>query len=111
MSTLARAMDPAHFDAVVAETLRVPAFVWHAVFQGFLATDDFTSQLERVSAPTLLAWGDRDTYALRSAQDRLLDAIRSARLVTYEGGGHAFHWEDPSRFAGDLVAFLHTSGT
>jgi pimeloyl-ACP methyl ester carboxylesterase len=106
LSTLARPMDPAHLDTLVSETLKVPAFVWHAAFQGFLATDDFTRELRNVSVPTLLAWGDRDTYALRAAQDRLLQVIPGARFIIYEGYGHAFHWEDPARFAADLVAFL-----
>jgi pimeloyl-ACP methyl ester carboxylesterase len=106
LSTTARPVDPGHMDTIVAETLKVPAFVWHATFQGFLATDDFTSNLANVSVPTLLAWGDRDTYTLRAAQDRLLQVIPGARLIVYEDYGHAFHWEDPTRFAADLVAFL-----
>ena len=106
LSTLARPMDPAHFDTIVSETVKVPAFVWHDVFKGFLATDDFTGELANVSVPTLLAWGDRDTYALRAAQDRLLQVIPGARFIVYEGYGHAFHWEDPTRFAADLVPFL-----
>jgi pimeloyl-ACP methyl ester carboxylesterase len=106
LSTTARPVDPGYFDTIVAETLKVPAFVWHATFQGFLATEDFTSALANVSVPTLLAWGDRDTYTLRAAQDRLLQAIPGARLIVYEDYGHAFHWEDPARFAADLVAFV-----
>ena len=106
LSTLAQPMDPVHFDTIVSETLKVPAFVWHATFTGFLATADFTNELANVSVPTLITWGDRDTYALRAAQHQLLDVIPGARLTTYEGYGHAFHWEDPARFAADLVAFV-----
>jgi pimeloyl-ACP methyl ester carboxylesterase len=106
LSTLAQEMDASHLDALVAETLKVPAFVWHAAFQGFLATPDFTSELGSVSVPVLLMWGDRDTYASRAAQDRLLQAIPHARLTVYEGFGHALHWEDPVRIADDLTAFV-----
>jgi non-heme chloroperoxidase len=70
------------------------------------ATDDFTGELANVSVPTLLTWGDRDTYTLRAAQDRLLQVVPGARFIIYEGYGHAFHWEDPTRFAADLVAFV-----
>ena len=108
-STLAREMSPDHFDTVVAETLKVPSRVWREAFSGFLATPDFTNELARVEVPVLLMWGDRDTYALRESQDRLLAAIPRSGLITYEGYGHAFHWEDPVRVARDLMAFVHHS--
>jgi len=58
------------------------------------------------SVPTLIAWGDKDSYAHRDSQERLRAVLRGARFSVYEGGGHGFHWEDPARFAGDLAAFL-----
>ena len=107
VSTLARPVDAALLDTVVGETLKVPARVWHATFGGFLDTPDVLSHLtDRVQVPVLLAWGDRDTYALRGDQDRLLAALPQARLRVYEGGGHAFHWEDPAGFAAELEAFV-----
>jgi pimeloyl-ACP methyl ester carboxylesterase len=106
LSTLARDMAPDHLETIVLETLKVPARVWREAFAGFLRTPDFTSELAGVSVPALLMWGDRDAYALRPAQDRLLTVIPGARLITYEGHGHAFHWEDPGRFATDLAAFV-----
>ena len=105
-STLAREMAPDHFDTVVAETLKVPARIWHQAFDGFLKTPDFTNELASVSVPALLMWGDRDTYALRAAQARLLEAIPRARLITYEGFGHALHWEDPVSIAKDIAVFV-----
>jgi pimeloyl-ACP methyl ester carboxylesterase len=108
VSTLARPMAREHLDTAVSETLKVPARVWHEAFRRFLETPDFTSELARLSVPCLIVWGNRDTYALRDSQDRLLTAIPGARLLVYEGGGHSFHWEDPDRFAADLIAFLTT---
>jgi pimeloyl-ACP methyl ester carboxylesterase len=105
-STIAQEIDPSHFEVVVAETLEVPAFVWHAAFEGFLRTDDFTGELASVAAPTLILWGDRDTYTGRDAQVRLLESLPDARLVTYDGVGHALHWEAPARFARDVAAFV-----
>ena len=107
-STLAQEMAPDHFDTIVTETLKVPARIWREVFDGFLKTPPFTNQLARVSVPTLLMWGDRDTYASRAAQDRLLEAIPHARLITYDGFGHALHWGNPARITGDLVTFAQT---
>ena len=103
LSTLARPMDDSHLEIVVAETTKVPAFVWRAAFQGFLDTADFTDSLASVTVPTLLMWGDADTYTSRDAQDRLLAAIPGARLRVYAGAGHAFHWEDPAAVARDIA--------
>jgi non-heme chloroperoxidase len=105
-STLARPMAADHLDIVVAETLKVPARVWREAFDGFLKTPDFTSELTQITAPSLIMWGDRDTYTLRAGQERLLAAIPGARLLVYEGAGHAFHWEAPGQFTRDLVSFL-----
>jgi pimeloyl-ACP methyl ester carboxylesterase len=106
LSTLARPTSAAHLDAVVSETLKVPARVWREAFDGFLKTPDFTSELTRVSVPVLLMWGDHDSYALRAAQDRLLEVMPKAQFIAYEGSGHAFHWEHPAQVTKDLVPFL-----
>ena len=106
LSTLANPMDLGHFETIVAEALKVPAFVWHATFRGFLASADLTSQLANVAVPVLLVWGERDTYTSRAAQDRLLRVIPDARFATYQGAGHALHWEEPARFTRDLLMFV-----
>jgi pimeloyl-ACP methyl ester carboxylesterase len=49
-------------------------------------------------------WGDRDEFLPRSDQEALATAIAGSRLVTYEGTGHAVHWEQPERVAADIVA-------
>jgi pimeloyl-ACP methyl ester carboxylesterase len=106
-STLARPVPPEFLETVVSESLQVPARVWRETFQGCLETRDFSDELARVGAPTLIAWGELDTYASREDQDALQAAIAGSRLVTYSDGGHAFHWEDPERFAADLLEFVY----
>ena len=105
-STLARPIPREYLETIVAETLKVPARVWRDAFEGFLNTPDFSGELTRVRVPCLIAWGDEDGYTRRESQDRLAAVIPGARLVIYEGGGHAFHWEEPARFVADLSAFL-----
>ena len=107
ISTLARPVPEAFLETVVYESLRVPARVWRDTFQGFLQTPDFSGELASLAAPTLIAWGERDTYALRTDQEALQAVIAGSRLVTYADAGHAFHWEDPDRFATDLVEFIY----
>jgi pimeloyl-ACP methyl ester carboxylesterase len=111
MSTLARDVPPDFLETVVSETAKVPARVWRELFQGFLHTPDFTGALAGVSVPTLIVWGDRDSYATRGAQDRLLAVMPGARFIMYEGAGHGFHWEEPARFAKDLATFVAESST
>ena len=104
-STLGRPVPPAFLDMVVRESLKVPARVWRGAFAGFFE-DDFAAELGEIAAPTVAFWGDRDALAPRADQDALVAGIRGARLVVYEGTGHALHWEEPERFAADLTAFV-----
>lgn len=106
LSTLAREMPADHLALVVDETRKVPSRVWRDVFTGFLESPDFSSALTRLDAPALLVWGEKDTYAPRSAQDRLLSVLPGAKLAVYPGAGHAVHWEDPAGVARDITAFV-----
>jgi pimeloyl-ACP methyl ester carboxylesterase len=103
-STLAHAIPQPFLDAVVAESLKLPARVWRDAFAGFLE-DDFADELGAIAAPTLLVWGERDTLVPRHDQERMLRCIPDAKLAVYEGAGHAVHWEEPLRFAADLGVF------
>lgn len=103
-STLARPVPPDFLDLVVQECLKAPAAVWRAAFAGMFE-DDCVDELGSITAPTLLVWGDRDALARPVDQDALARAIPHARLVVYAGTGHALHWEEPARFAGDLTRF------
>jgi pimeloyl-ACP methyl ester carboxylesterase len=42
----------------------------------------------------------------QSDQQALVAAIAASRLVLYPGAGHQVHWEEPRRFASDLVALV-----
>ena len=108
-STLARPIPPAFLDAAIRESLKVPARVWRAIFAGFLE-QDFSAQLHRIAAPTLIMWGERDAICPRREQEALAAAIGGARLATYPGAGHALHWEQPREFAADLVTFIEGLG-
>ena len=64
------------------------------------------AQLSSIEAPTLLIWGEDDPLFGRDHQDRLVAAIRGARLLVYPDTGHNPHWERPASVAYDLTAFL-----
>jgi non-heme chloroperoxidase len=108
-STLAQPVPDFFLQTVVQESLKVPARVWIAAWQGLWETD-FSSELSRIKVPTLMVWGDQDGLFSRSEQEALQAAIAGSRLIVYPGAGHAAHWEEPERFASDLWAFVKTFG-
>ncbi len=103
-STLAGPISAEFLETVIAESLKVPARVWRDLFAGLLE-DEHVARLDSIEAPTLLIWGDQDAFLPESDQETLLATIAGSRLETYRGTGHAVHWEEPARFAADLVGF------
>jgi non-heme chloroperoxidase len=106
-STVEQTVPEPFMETVVEESLKLPARVWREVVASTLE-DDFSSELDRIEAPTLLIWGDRDDIVQRADPEAQKEVIPSSRLMVYEGAGHAIHWEEPERFASDLVTFVES---
>lgn len=104
-STLHAPVPAAFFEGIVAECLKAPAMTWRRSWDGFLAFDD-TAQLGRISAPTLIIWGEHDALFTRDDQTGLVAAIPGARLAIYPDTGHCPNWEHPERVTADLDAFI-----
>lgn len=106
-SILAQPVPQGFLDTAVREGLKVPAFVWRDAFESrWRQESDFSAELSKIKAPTLIVWGDRDARYPRSEQEALVRAITGAQLVTYSSAGHLLHWEEPERFSSDLVTFI-----
>ena len=103
LSTLARPVPDDFLAMIVAETCKPPARVWKAALSGLM--DDRTAPPNTITAPTWLIWGESDAFVPREHQDVLLAEIPGSELTVRLGGGHAFHWEDPARYASELTAF------
>ena len=95
-------------DQLVNELVKVPARVWKEIFAALLSYDDL-AELGNISVPTLLVWGDADGLVRRDMQQTLAEHIHGAELRVYEGVGHTPRWEDPTRFARDVAAFVEQS--
>jgi non-heme chloroperoxidase len=93
------------FERMVAESLKLPARVWKSALDGLLAFDD-TADLGRISAPTLLLWGQSDRLLSQEEQDHLAAAIPGAGVIVYPETGHSPNWERPQQVAADLDAFM-----
>ncbi len=105
LDTVAQPVAPDLIEAMVDESLRAPAHVWRAAFAA-LFDDHFSSELQRLDVPTLIAWGDADAFVPAEDTAALSAAIARSRVSVYGGTGHALHWEQPERFARELVAFV-----
>lgn len=104
-STLATAVPPAFLESVIGESLKVPAHVWRQAARGMME-EDFSAELRRIAAPTLIIWGDQDAFSDRHEQVALEVSIRAARSLILAGIGHAPHWEVPDRVAAEIAGFV-----
>ena len=102
--TSAAGLDAGLLEQMAAELVKVPARVWREMFADLLTVDD-RSELGRITMPALLIWGDADGIIGRGMQEELLRLLSAATLAVYPGIGHTPRWEDPSRFANDVVEF------
>jgi pimeloyl-ACP methyl ester carboxylesterase len=105
VSTVYKPLPDEFLDRVVGESLKLPAFVWRATLKGLLAAD-FRPELGRIKIPTLIIWGDKETFFLRPEQDKLVAAIRASVLKVYPDTGHSPQWERPEQFARDFEEFM-----
>lgn len=100
-----------HGDRVTPEALEralqaaraVPAQVWRAVTEQLAGAAGELGTHE-IRVPTLLVWGNRDRFAPRGDQERLLHSIPGARLIEAPCG-HAVHSEAPQLLARTLAVF------
>jgi pimeloyl-ACP methyl ester carboxylesterase len=94
-------------EAVMAtlceENLKVPARVWRDAFEGLLAAEP-PLDTGRISAPTLIVWGARDSLLPPADQEAMAAEICGARLVVYADVGHLPVIEAPERAGADLTA-------
>ena len=105
VDTSSERLAPELVDRLASELTKVPVHVWKEMFAQLLAYDDL-AEIEHITVPTLLLWGDADGVVGRDMQMTLAERIRPAELLIYQGIGHTPRWEDPTRFAGDVAEFV-----
>ena len=105
MSTIHRDVPAEFLNRVIAESALLTAVRWKSLLAGMLATEPVVT-LARAEIPALVVWGDQDAIFTREHQEELVALVKAERFVAYEGTGHAPHWEEPERFAREVVRFV-----
>jgi pimeloyl-ACP methyl ester carboxylesterase len=67
---------------------------------------DAESQLDRITAPTLITFGRHDMLTSTRFADRMKGRIRNSEVLIFEGCAHAPLYENVEEFNGKTVAFL-----
>lgn len=98
-----------YLEGRVADGIAMPVRVWRDALEGLSGATPPT-EIGTITAPTLIAWGDRDELLPRQDQEALAASIPGARLLVYPATGHLVLWEQPDRVAADLVAFVDELG-
>jgi rifampin ADP-ribosylating transferase len=100
---VAREVPEAVIATLCEENLKAPARVWRDAFEGLLAADPPLDS-GRISAPTVIIWGARDTLLPRGDQEVMASEIPGARFVVYPDVGHLPVVEVPERVAADITS-------
>jgi pimeloyl-ACP methyl ester carboxylesterase len=93
-STISRPVPAAFFEQIVAESKKLPAYVWKQALDGLL---DYQPQWP-ITCPTTILGGDRDAVFSSEDQMALFFATERSTCHLEPGVGHSLHWEWPERF-------------
>lgn len=105
MSTFSQPVSQEFLEMILQENLKVPARVWRDTTEGILR-EEFSGELNKISSPTLIVWGDQDQLLTRSSQEDLARTIPGSRLVVHQNLGHLLYCEDPIGIASDIAVFI-----
>jgi pimeloyl-ACP methyl ester carboxylesterase len=95
------------FNTSVEDTLKVPARILRAMFDSMLS-ENRSSELGRIRAPTLILFGDRDLVFSLADQQQLDAGIPDSRLIVYPQTGHRLQTERSVEVGRDIASFLRS---
>ena len=93
-------------ERAYGSAMMVPPAVRAAMFNRLLDNDDV---LTRILVPTLVMHGDADRIVRLSAATHTVTTVPSAKLLVYDGVGHAVQFDAPQRFGRDLSEFVRAT--
>ena len=92
-------------EITLAGAMMVPP---HVRVDGFSRQLDNDDVLAKLDVPTLVVHGRADGVVLPAAAEHIAATVPGARLLVYDGVGHAVALEDPERFNRDLADFVRS---
>jgi pimeloyl-ACP methyl ester carboxylesterase len=93
-------------ERAYGSAMMVPPAVRAAMFNRLLDNDDV---LTRILVPTLVMHGDADRIVRLSAAMHTAATVPGAKLLVYDGVGHAVQFDAPQRFGRDLSEFVRAT--
>jgi pimeloyl-ACP methyl ester carboxylesterase len=107
--------DPAHAMALappdmtsadtLAELYRERAALARVAWNPYLYNPLLRRRLARITAPTLLCWGQHDRVASLACAEVWAKEVPGAQLATFAGSGHLPHVEEAERVAAAVLEF------
>ena len=88
-----------------AESAAAPEATWMGVLRALTLTD-WTPVAAKITAPTLILWGDQDGFFGADSQEHIQEIMPDAAHITYDGYGHNMFWEIPREVGADIMTFL-----
>jgi non-heme chloroperoxidase len=80
-----------------------------AAFWIAMAIQDYRPVLKNIEAPCLLTYGTESNYYPPENYEYMQKQIPNARVIPFEGCGHALHIQDPELFNKTVIKFLQSS--
>lgn len=105
------AAKPEYIQSLAEFVLSRPAQPVAAFIQqsNAVMAHDVDSQLDRITAPTLITFGRYDLVTSTRFADRLKAGIRNSELLVFEGSAHAPIYEQVEEFNQKTLIFLRDS--
>jgi pimeloyl-ACP methyl ester carboxylesterase len=103
----AAALAPADMTSIdaLAGLQRERAALARVAWNPYLYNPLLRRRLARITAPTLVCWGEHDRVASLACAEVWAKEVPGARLVTFAGSGHLPHVEEAEGVAAAVLAF------
>jgi pimeloyl-ACP methyl ester carboxylesterase len=100
-----RSLRPDFLPTLFYDALRAgPATLWDAA--SYLLRADLRPKLQRITAPTLVVWGERDALVPLELGKQLVRHVHCRELLVIKNAGHNPMWDCPRVFNREVAAFL-----